>query len=325
VTVAVAEAPWARRLAEHRAEAVRRYSRPVWWLLHALDILPAAVGERLLGALFVARVLVHRRPLALAWRWTAAHRAGRWGRARLALATLQCQGRFVARSALVGVRGLAPLGATATVRGGEQLAAPGAKILVGFHLGAPCCDLVLRAHGRRVSWVGGARASRGWERVWRELGAHDVDHMGLVSEKARLYEAYRRVTRCEAILLNGDGFRGTRAFTVPVLGAQTPITAGWLALRRRTHAPAFPVLAHVEGPRLVVTIHPPLPPPQPDAAADAAACRAALTPILDDFVRRHPEQCLLLAFHGRGGSRTSRRRRPRAGPKGRVGRPPRPR
>jgi hypothetical protein len=314
VTATAADAARARLRAEHEGEARRRYSRPLWWLLQALDRLPAPTAERAVSALFVARSLVRPRPLTQAWGWAAAHRSGPWARARLVLELLSYQGRFVARSALLGLCRVARLSDMVTVRGAEQLAAfPGAKILVGFHLGAPCGDLVLRVRGFEVTWIGGARASRGWERAWRDLGAHDVDHLGQLSEKARLYEAHRRVARAGTIYLNGDGFHGRRAFTVPVLGGKAPITAGWLALRSRTRAPAFPVLSHAEGRRVIVTIYPPLPPPQPDSVADAAACRAALAPILGDFVRRHPEQCLLLAFRDRG--------RPRARAGGGVRRP----
>jgi hypothetical protein len=39
-----------------------------------------------------------------------------------------------------------------------------------------------------------------------------------------------------------------------------------------------------------------LPAPDIDERRDREACRAALTPILEDFVARFPEQCVFLAM-----------------------------
>ena len=58
----------------------------------------------------------------------------------------------------------------------------------------------------------------------------------------------------------------------------------------------MPVLARREGRYVVMTVHLPLPPPDPDQARDVAACRAALAPIIEDYVRRYPAQCYTLAF-----------------------------
>jgi lauroyl/myristoyl acyltransferase len=67
-------------------------------------------------------------------------------------------------------------------------------------------------------------------------------------------------------------------------------------LRRVTGLPTLPVLGHLERGRCVVTIHPALPAPDIDERRDREACRAALTPILEDFVARFPEQCVFLAM-----------------------------
>ena len=61
-------------------------------------------------------------------------------------------------------------------------------------------------------------------------------------------------------------------------GGALIIRAGWLALRRLTRAPTLPVLAHRDGKRHVIVVHPALPPPDADPARDAEQCRTALAP-----------------------------------------------
>ena len=74
------------------------------------------------------------------------------------------------------------------------------------------------------------------------------------------------------------------------------IRSGWLVLRRQCAVPVLPVLTHLEGRTQVIAICPPLPPPDPDPGRDLEACRVRVTTLLEDHVRRYPEQCYALAF-----------------------------
>jgi len=47
---------------------------------------------------------------------------------------------------------------------------------------------------------------------------------------------------------------------------------------------------------VVVTVHAALPAPTPDPLQDLAACRDALSRLLQEYVRRFPEQCVSLAL-----------------------------
>jgi lauroyl/myristoyl acyltransferase len=96
------------------------------------------------------------------------------------------------------------------------------------------------------------------------------------------------------VRVTADGEFGDVAFVVPVAGEQLVIRAGWWVLRRQTGAPVLPVLTRWSGSRVVVTVCPPLPPPVADPTADLLACRNALEPILQDYARRFPDQCLAL-------------------------------
>jgi hypothetical protein len=183
------------------------------------------------------------------------------------------------------------------VRGEEHLAlAPGAKILLGFHLGYPSVDLALRLGGRRITWIGGRRGSPGWRRCVDLLDADPVDLMGQPWE-ARLYTAHRILAEGGTVYMSADGVPGGRqAFGLELTGGRQDINAGWLVLRRRLGVPTFPVTARMEAGRTVVSIHPPLPDPHPDPERDAAACREVLTGLLEAHVRRYPEQALVVAF-----------------------------
>lgn len=276
------------------------YSRPIWGLLLVLDRLPWPWGEEILARVFAARALVQTERLRRALTWAVSQPdAGRrpWS---LALALCSCHGRFIARSALVGVRDAETLRRLMVVRGGEHLArARGGAILLGFHLGPAGSYLALRVAGHRLTWVGGRGASGAWSREIRRL-YQDPAEARLFSEGRgawlrRLYHARRILLAGENIFISADG-AGAAAFSVPVPGGPVIIGAGWLALRRATGAPVLPVLSHMEGRRQVVTIHPPLPALDPDPIVDVEACRQALGRLLNEHVRRVPEQCYSLVF-----------------------------
>src|SRR5262245_43144101 len=115
-----------RSLTELRAAWRNRpgsYSRSVWALALALDVLPWPLGEEGMAGGFVARALVRparrRQALAFAEAWS-----GPGGpRRRLARSLCAYHGRFVARSALVGMRDPEAVRQSVRGRGEEHLAA----------------------------------------------------------------------------------------------------------------------------------------------------------------------------------------------------------
>jgi lauroyl/myristoyl acyltransferase len=78
------------------------------------------------------------------------------------------------------------------------------------------------------------------------------------------------------------------------------IRSGWLALRRHTGAVIVPLLARRRGRTRIITLYPPLPPLEADPERDRAVCREVITALLQEYVRRFPEQCPCLAFWRNG-------------------------
>ena len=276
------------------------YSAPVWALILALDALPWPWGEELLAGGFVARAFVRTSRWRRALAWAGAHAATPGQRWTLARALCAHHGRFVARSAMVGLRDGESLRRHLSVLGAEHLAAasPGA-ILLGFHLGPAQSYLALRVAGHRLTWIGALGASGAWPRaiVARFQDGHD-DLLLPGAPHAwarRLYRARQLLREGRHVFISADG-TGAEAFTVPVRGGVVPIGAGAMFLRRTTGAAVLPVLSHMEGRTQVVTIHPALPPRLADAALDRQACRDALAALLGEHVRRFPEHCYALAF-----------------------------
>lgn len=246
----------------------------------------------------MARTLLRRYHRTRALAWARAHAASEREARRLARSLSAHHGRFVARSAFLGMREPEAVRDSMEVRGAEHLAAAPRAILLGFHLGPAQSYVALRAEGHRLVWVGGRGASPAWAPAIR---ARYLDGRGDLlfpnvpyAWERRLYAA-RNVLDGGRVFISADGV-GAEAFAIALPGGSASIGAGWLALRRMTRAPVLPVLSHLEGRRQIVTVHPPLPPADPDADIDRAICRAALAPLLDAHVRRVPEQCYSLAF-----------------------------
>jgi lauroyl/myristoyl acyltransferase len=276
------------------------YSRRAWLVLFALDVLPWPWGEDILSGVFTAKAFIRPGRLRKALAWARAQRADAWRRWRLALSACAHHGRFLARQALVGIRSPEAFGRHVVVTGAEHLAAaPSGAILLGFHLGPPCVSVALRTAGHRVAWMGGGRSSRSWsndawQRFVRAVG--DIPLTGRRESRGpALHRAHRLLRDGGRLYMMADG-GGRDAFRVALPGRSARIRSGWLVLRRQCQVAVLPVLSHLEGRTQVVAIHPPLPPPHPDPAHDLAACRDVLTALLEDYVRRFPEQCYGLAF-----------------------------
>ena len=293
--------PARQDLAARWAARPGSYSRSVWALMLALRRLPWPWGEEILAGCFMARTLARPLRLHQALAWASAqsdHRESRW---RVARGIAACEGRFIARSALLGMRDPERLHRHVAVRGADRLAAGRGLILLGFHLGPPGAYLVLRAAGHRVTFLGGRGGSGLWAPEIQERYTSLREDLffspagSTLGKMSPLYRARQTVRDGGIIFVNADG-RGKEAFSVPVPGGRAIIRAGWLTLRRATNAPVFPVLSHLEGRTHVVTVHPPLPSLDPEPASDLDRCRRALEALLADYVRQFPEQCYSLAF-----------------------------
>ncbi len=246
-----------------------------------------------MGGLALVQGLLAPARLRSALAWASAQGGNRRGRWPLALALLANHGRFVAQERLVGVRDPRRLRERLDIVGGEHLAAARARggvILLGFHVGPPGSSLALRLLGYPVaSWhqlveaAGGAPVG----------GSPSVSISGAAAGRgaAALHQARRHLAGGGVLYVTADGPHGTEACRLPMPGAPIVIRSGWLVLRRYTRAATLPLLAHEEGRRRIITVHPALPPPAPDPGRDVEACRVVLAALLAAYLRRFPEQC----------------------------------
>ena len=262
-----------------------------------LDYLPWPWGEDVLAGLFtvIAFAQGSRRRRAIAW--ASQHSTRRpW---RLALAACAFRGRWVARSALVGVRRPDDLRRRVLIQGEEHLTPTSTgTILLGFHLGPPGVDVALRIMGHRLAWLGGARTSRAWWRdAWDDL--RDLRENLCPPRSHRFWPGY--LYRARRILLEGGtvftmaddwAWRGREALPMQVTGGALFIMQGWLALWRQTNARVIPVLTHLAGRVQIIAVHPPL----VQAGADGTAWPEVLSAMLKAHVERFPEQGPNLLF-----------------------------
>ena len=260
--------------------------------MRALDRLPWPWGERILGAVFVvSKCLIRPGRLGQALRWAAAQPGVR-SRWRLVVATAFHHGIVFARMAAVGLRGPETLRGHVVLRGREHLEnRPGGVILLGFHLGMPTVGTMLRVLGYRLHRVG-APVLGAWDHAaWRPL-VEDDDELAL-REGEVWGPVLRRVCQLlregQAVYMTADGGQGREAFRVPLPGGALIVGRGWLAMRDGGDATVLPIFTHREGCTTVISVHPPLP-------RDVTECARVLGGLLDDYVRRHPEQCHSLAF-----------------------------
>ena len=235
--------------------------------------------------------------------WAAAHRTAHpW---RLAAKSCAFVGRWVSRRRAVGFHHPERLRQNIVLEGREHLTRiSGPAILLGFHVGPTDGDLTFRVLGYPVTYLG--RSDRAailpwWSEAWRpyvtpppfSYAAGDPDKWSAV-----LYTARKILLDGRMVLMLAEG-HGREVFRLQLSVGELPIRAGWLTLHRLTGAPVLPVLRHLEGRRQIVTIHPPLPPMTPDSRDGLEDCRDRLTRLVDDYVRRFPEQCTHFALERR--------------------------
>ena len=280
------------------------YSRRIWALILALDTLPWPLGEELLARCMVGSALLGRRGFRKALAYAAAQPALDRPPWRMALSLCAANGRFIARSALVGLHEPEALASRFMVRGAEHVPARGrGAILISFHLGPRNAYLALRVAGHELTWIGGQSPSPAWSTRIRAryLPGHDVfpprdNHLRTESTRLQLlYRAQHLVHAGARVFLSADGV-GAEAFTISLPGGSLPIRSGWLSLSRSTGAPVLPVLSHMEGRVQVATVHPALPAFEADPERHLESCRQALHDVLNAHVRRYPEQCPTVAF-----------------------------
>lgn len=269
-------------------------------LISLLRVCPAPVAEHVLAALAVVDGITRRGRYRRAAQWATDQGLLGWARQRTALGVLANHGRFVAEEALLGVRSTCDLARDIVLLGQEHLnAQTRGALLIGFHLGPPKTWLRLRATGYPVRFAGrlaGAARDPRWEAV---IAAGAVIRLPDGDSRSRLrslFQMRRLLEDGSLIYVTADGPFGREAFRVELPGNPVIVRTGWLALRRATGVPTLPVLTWRESRRRVIHIHPPLPTVDADPDRDAAACQAALTPLIADYVRRHPTQCRWVAM-----------------------------
>jgi lauroyl/myristoyl acyltransferase len=280
-----------------------RQTPSVWTALIALDFFPWPWGEDVLAGLFMIVGLLRPRRRRAALRWAkVCGSAHPW---RLAARLCAFVGRWVARMRTLGFRSPDDLRANVLVEGAEHLtAAPGPAILLGFHLGPSDGDLTFRVLGYPVTLIGGS--DRGatmawWSEAWRPFVARSELSFAAGHRDrwlAVLYIARRTLLDGEKIYILADG-EGREVFRLGLSVGEMPIRAGWVTLHQLTGAPVLPVFRRLEGRRQVVTIHPPLPRLAADSPSSLEDCRKRLTDLVEDYVRRFPEQCPHLALEMR--------------------------
>lgn len=267
-------------------------------VLPLLRMLPRTASSGILAALAVGDGVARGR-FAEARDWAAAVGHGWWACRWTALSLLANHGRSVADEAMLGVQDTGREPGLVTIEGADLLRqVSSGALLMGFHLGPPRVWTALRAAGFPVRMVARFEESRRDARWADVLAAGDV--IALPRDQAGRLRALYRIRSLLAqnalVFMPADGIYGREAFRIELPGGPMILRGGWLALRRQLRVPVFPVLARTEGRRRVITIHRALPPVQPDTACDVARCREALTPLLAEYVRRHPAQCRYLAF-----------------------------
>lgn len=268
-------------------------------LLTVLRGLPLPLAESILAALAVGEGVVGVRRFRRASAWAAAQGATGWARRRIALALLANHGRFVAAEAMLGVKRPDDLGRGVVVEGAEHLRDAAGAILLGFHLGPPRTWLTLRALGYPVRFAGRLDAARRDPRWQQAIAEADVIRLPEGDARDRLAGLYRirnLLREGGLVYLTADGPFGREAFRIDLPGGPLVVRAGWLALRRETGAPTLPVFVHRERRGRVIVVHPPLPRADADPARDGAVARAALAPLIEQYVRRFPTQCRYLAM-----------------------------
>ena len=287
-----------------RRALLRLQAAAVPLLLRGMRGLPTAVVVEALGLGGLIQACFEPRYCWRVLAWVRGFAITRRAQLRLAFEILLNRGRFLAIHAWPSLLDPEEFGRRTVLEGAEHVDAVRGRqgvILVGFHLGPAIARPVLAYNRYTTTTLRGRWRFRQWpaERsTWQEVMtrmpviASPLDDPG--ARAIVLHRLRRLLLAGEMVRVTGDGEFGDVAFVVPVAGERLVVRAGWWVLRRQTGAPVLPVLTRWSGSRVVVTVCPPLPPPVADPTADLLACRNVLEPILQDYARRFPDQCLAL-------------------------------
>jgi lauroyl/myristoyl acyltransferase len=264
---------------------------------------PRGIADWLLGIAGVAAGAAEPRRIALAYAWAGAHGQRSTERWRTVLAILAHRGHAFADHWAPVFERPEVLRRRVRLDGREHLEAVKGRpaILLGFHLGSPLASWGLAAHGHDCvvavaggwSFEGRVRPRAGWRSSPETSRVTVVSRESGTTDRAIALYRLRGLLRAgRTVRVLGDGNSGRELFRVPAPTGTLVVRAAWWLLRRQTGAVTLPVLAYREGAKAIVAVYAPLPPPVPDPIEDANQCRAQLVPLVQDFVRRHPDQCL---------------------------------
>ena len=266
---------------------------------------PRRTAERLVGGAGVAAGVLEPWRVRSAYAWATAHGQRGIRRWRTTLRILEYRGLRLLEHWAPTIESPAALRQRVVLEGRARLDASMGRptILLGFHLGSSLSRWGLAVHGYDCllagdgvwSFRGHAAPQAGWREV-PETEAVVSPGAGPVERSIVLYRLRALLLAGRTVRLLGDGADGRELFRVPLARGSLVVRAGWWLLRRQTEAVTLPVLAHQERSSVVVTVHQALPPLIGDPEEDLARCRAMLEPLVQDFVRRYPEQCLPWIF-----------------------------
>jgi lauroyl/myristoyl acyltransferase len=264
--------------------------------LRWLGWLPFPVVARIFALMSLAHLGVEPRRLRGALAWAEAQ--GRTGLAKwtLALTLMSNRGYFMAARTIGAFMEPDQVRRLVRVEGREHLEASAqGTILLSFHLGPMMTTWTLMAYGYAFAGTGSGHTAGLPYRLaaWAGTRTPTYVHWPGTGEAARaigLYRIRRVLLAGHAVKMAGDGM-GVEIFPIRVPGGAVSIKSGWWTLRRLTGARVIPILERREGSRFVLVACPPLPAPVVDEAEDLRICHEALAHLIEEQVRRFPEQC----------------------------------
>lgn len=216
------------------------------------------------------REIGRRSYVHFAWNLVEWARSHDWGPQQL-LARVRVEGMEHARAALEHGRG---------------------ALVMSLHMGN--FELVVRTmplHGLPVTATGRPMANpRLWARVARGRAATGAELIDVHRGAPEMLRALR-ANRLVAVMIDQYA-RRTRAVLAPLFGVRCPTSAGIATLALRSGAPVIPFYTVREGPeRHFAAFLPPIDMPDTgDRRADIAVGTARCNAVIEELIRKHPDQ-----------------------------------